>query len=253
MYLYSFMNNLTLLRRPHVCQMEELNGEQYLCYGMLDRDAIPEEQRPRLPKDGKSFIAYTSFDTPLILNYLCADKYLEYIDQLKNVNADLTGLSDQELSVGMFEAVWLYEELSVLKEQHFTDVPLEGLETLEGLYQDNVLEPGLSVLAAYDNNIVMLKIIEAQFCYFVMQYLKARYHLPDAQQTDERFQKLLKKTVSKVMAASLLYDYKAEKITKEPNEEFDCFVAQIKDWVDHEKFLAFKRIGKRRKEAVLYN
>lgn len=231
MYIYNFLSSLSLLCKPNVPKLLELEQAKYICYGTVYKKDLPSDILEK-PDSGEAYFVYAPFTSPLSLKYYCIDSCLNYINNLNTFQVDVAVLSDEQLFAGIFEAVWLFEEISSLPRQYYFDVDFPSILVISGLYTDNVYEPGLSVVSLYDGDNITLETIEAQFRYFVTQYLKTRFNLSYSEKVNDRYYEKLKDVVTYIKLNSLVDNYKVEPITGIPNLEFDYFIQQIKDWIE---------------------
>ena len=226
MYLFDFLNSLTLLDKAHIPDISIFPNEDVFYFGYCDKGDIEGD----IDSKNNHYIAYVTRNDVKKLNYLGIDAIVEYIELL-NKEPYLTFPGEY---AAMYEAIWLFDELNVIDHPFFDMVLSVPLPSISCSFSDENTDDGLTIID-FNGNPLIKKLYIAQFMYYIKKYLQIKSkQYPIVKEESNTLLEVRLMNVLKDYLGNIPLNYKSQIYTKENNPEFDDFIQQIAYIAEHE-------------------
>lgn len=227
MYIYDFLNDLNLLKKENIPNLEKFPKKNSIYYGYCQREDIPPNIINYID-DGKNYLAYSSLNDIKTINYIPIDEEINYINILNNESPLYKRASTPQRDSAFLEAIWLFDELACVKNNPFFDADISiGFQALEIYY--NLTDNDIPLLYLFDNIPIKKDIFFAQFNYFIKKYIKHKLGISNnkiTNQTISNYKRNLDNAINHYDKIIPNFS-KISIITYDKNIEFETFLQQL--------------------------
>lgn len=227
MYIYDFFNDLDLLNKKRIPDLDRYPTKDVVYYGYIKKEDIPLNKLPII-EDGSNYLVYSSLENTKDLNYIMIDKELEYIKLLDNESPNYNKKDLIKRDSAFIESIWLFDELACLKVNPFFSADISiGYQALEIYF--GLIETDVPLLHLFDNIPIKRDIFFAQFNYFVKKYIKHKLGFSSNKVTKQAiasYQNNLINALNKYNKTNQNFN-EIFNITYKNNVEFDILIQQI--------------------------